>query len=61
MRSTLNVQDHHNRFGIFEHNFKESNLKKTRLTLAEVQVDAEGLWRFASGNLSTPECEGKAK
>jgi len=40
---------------------KESNLKNTHLTLAEVQVDAEGLWRFASGSLSTPECEGEAK
>jgi len=40
---------------------KGSNLKKTHLTLAEVQVDDEGLWRFASGNLSTPECEDEAK
>jgi len=40
---------------------KETNLKKTHLTLAEVQVDAKGFWHFASGTLSTPECEGKAK
>jgi len=32
MRSTLNVQDHHNRFEIFEHNLKESNLKQKKFT-----------------------------
>jgi len=34
---------------------------KTHLTLAEVEVDVEGLWRFASGSLSAPECEAEAK
>jgi len=29
--------------------------------LAEEHVDAGGLWRFASGDLSTPECEVEAK
>jgi len=36
-------------------------LEKTHLTLPEVQVDAEGLWRFASGNLSSHECDGEKK